>query len=1314
MKTKLHLIIMSLVLLFVAGGQSVCLAAESWSYPTSKPKTPFGGGDGSWYDPYRIETAQHLANLAYMVTDENTEYKGKYFVLTNDITLNDDVINDEGTGLKNPESSYKLWTPIGEYGFWGDDEFKGYFDGQGHTIRGLVCINFDGEGKYNGFFGATDEATIKNLNLEDCYVCATTVDEHNQKYGVLAAETVSSTFINCHVSKSVVDVFLDYSPWMTNDKVHIYVGGLIASCDYSPGKVSNMHDTSRLTNCSFQGNIYVQVTGDELNYVHVGGLLGYHRDDNGTQIYLTNCYTEGDTYITGANDIYYLSVGGLSSNFTGGSSEIKGCVSRMNITVDTHDNEVSTCVLSGLGYTCPYRTYMVSDCVYLGTIKLGTESHKAEIEKLYLHGLMYRGYLNSCAFYGKFDIHCKGEEANIASMSDMLVENKASSVVCSVDNIIDIDYNKYTIDQVSNQSSYLKYGNLYDSKHKCYYHFSNSGNVTYPCKGTEDASKYNKTLEQMKADDFIRDLNTLAGSNVWGKLSGMSDDRLNGLPMPVACGGILSDYAGDGSLGNPYIINSETDLNRLKESVSNGSTFEGKYFKLGSDIRITGTLDESIGKDYEKPFKGHLDGCGHAIIGLRKSLFGYMYGTVKNLALVDCNIWVNGYATALARYVGNENNKAEVSNCYVSGIIASTTPWDQQGYASTFGFHVSKGSSIHDCYFRGRFVLKEQTFNTCNVAGIAIYDVNDVNTSADSPAGIFNCYASFDVKVESGWLTQYTCYGICNRPNDYSKDNYFVCSDYRLSSYYCGGTKLNSESELNGKFNGKSAWLQGVYRPLLASAKLYKATSPDGETAYFDAIPEANPKKNYFYNISIDDPYSDASLWNLPNMAVYVPSEQKDYITSGYIDQSSELKYKRSEGATGTLGQLHFSLTQNKKGAHFVCLPGEVLKSDLPEGSDATIVGRINCVNGKEQVNIVHLDTIPAGVPFFLYVPVTSVKSGDIIDMLMRSGIATDPVMDAEYSSFKGTFSPQIVSEQACLDVAKVTFTRAATRGAAQVEDAYYFIRGNEDAEVKPFSAWIESSLGNVRIVDYLLLDEYSQTNEELIDNSTDNVNIKLRLTMDADKWTTVCLPFDMGTDEIKEKFGEDTKLEEIESISYDGTTLYIKLKEATGGIVNGRPYFIKPSASNSIFDLGPRILSNELSEDVYMAISSDATRELSLKLGGAYGMSILSSAEDFNAYYFTDGTLIQVPFGTPFTLGGFRCWFKASDATTSAPAELTSVVITHSDGTLTDISVVAKDPQATKQTIYDLRGVEKKSGKGIAIKNGIKVTQLSEVNIPW
>ena len=1290
MKTKLHLIIMSLVLLFVAGGQSVCLAADTWSYPTTKPETPFGGGDGSSYDPYRIETAQHLANLAYMVTDANTYYKGQYFVLTNDITLNDDVIADDGKSLKKSLSAYNLWKPIGEDGVIYNDDFMGRFDGCGHTIRGMVCICSDSKKRYNGLFGAIDEALIKNINMEDCYIERKEGDGKGISFGILCGYSSESTFLNCTVSKSFINV---------ETKNAAYIGGLIGCI---PGGAYS-YIISHLSNCKFSGNIRLCVN-DVADVRTLGGIIGNVISEF-NEINMDDCSSVGEIEYHGNHNVKALYAGGICGR-TPNRGRFSNCFSSMDININSPLAQINACYVGGLASRAETEyehdvNMTINNFAYLGNIRIGDAANKVRIESLLACGIgNNRSKVNGCAFYGKFDLHCTAEKmALVAPVANycLVGDEYKHNVVYSVGNVIDVDADDFHIDQVCN----FMFG---DKKHQDYYHFETTNGNSIECKHSIAPAQYSMTLAQMKDDDFLKTLNTAAGSNMWGKLTGMSDASLNGLPMPVACGGVLSDYTGDGmSENSAYIIKTEDDIKRLMESVNNGSSFEGKFFKLGFDIRITGALDNCIGNVSERPFKGHLDGCGHAIIGLRKSLFGYMYGTVKNLALVDCNIWDGNYATALARQVGDTDNKAEVSNCYVSGTISFSTPWNQLGYASTFAFQLAKGSSIHDCYFKGRFIVKEQTFSTYNVAGIAIYDGNrTVNTSAESPEGIFNCYASFDVKVEaSDWQTRYT-YGISSESlNDESKGNYFVCSDYRVHQYYNGGIKLNSESELNAKFAGKAGWLQGVYRPVLASAKIYKATSPDGETAYFDAIPESNPKKNYFYNISIDNPYSDVSLWSLPNMAVYVPSEQKDYITNGYIDQSSELKYKRSEKATGTLGQLHFSLVQNEKGAHFVCLPGEVLKSDLPDGSDAMIVGKINYVNDEEQVNVVHVDTIPAGVPCFLYVPVTSVKSGNDIDMLMRSGIVSEPVMNADYSSFKGTFAPQTVSEQACLDVAKETLNRAATRGAAQVEDAYYFIRGNEQAEVKPFSAWIESSLGNVRIVDYLLLDEYSQTNGELIENSTDDVNIKLRLTMDADKWTTICLPFCMGIDEIKEKFGEDTKLEEVESISYDGTTLYIKLKEATDGIVNGNPYFIKPSASNSIFDLGPRILSNELSEDGYMAISTDATRELSLKIGGLYGMSILSSTEDYNAYYFNDGTLIQVPFGTPFTLGGFRCWFKATDVTNSAPAELTSVVITHSDGTTTDISVVASDSQSTKQSIYDLRGIEKKAEKGIYIKGG-------------
>ena len=1287
------------LLLFFTWEGSVSHAADSWSYPNDDPEMPYGGGTGTQSDPYQISTAQHLANLAYMVND-GKEYKGKYFVMTNDITLNENVIASDGKNTQHNYDQYKIWKPIGRCGYFSDDVFHGTFDGRGHTVKGMVIYNNKKGDIFNGLFGMVEEAVVKNIHMEDCYIQC---DDENPKqllngfatYGFVCGIARNSTFTNCTVSGS----FMKF-----NAIVYANIGGIV-------GQVKG-GSVTRISNCAFDGNFKYSVPNvTEVSGYNIGGIVGEQTSEEKlfsslqSTLHINNCSSSGSVEAYG-NDVTntdYVYIGGIGASLTKGT--ISNCVSSMNIAVNT-TNLFLECLVGGISCGKTYSTsaeMAVYNCAYFGTISIGNKTPEGTIKDLRVCGIGTNSSTTSgCAFYGKFNIHGKiREKGKVASIANVcfIDDDYRQNVVYSVGNVIDFTLEKsqssFDIDQVCNSV-------INSKKHRDYYHFEVSDKSSVDCKYTENNSTYAKELTALKADGFIAQLNKEDRKSTWGKLEGMSEE-LNGLPLPIGCGGVVTDYAGTGEAGDPWILSSEADLIALKAAVNNGTDFSGKYIQLGSDIRITGTLNECIGSDVEKPFKGHLDGKGHAIIGLRKSLFGYMYGTVKNLALVDCNIWDGNYATALARQVGDTDNKAEVSNCYISGTISFNTPWNQSGYASTFAFQLANGSSIHDCYFKGRFVVKQQTFSTYNVAGIAFYNSNrTVNTSAESPKGIFNCYASFDVKVEASVMeTRYT-YGISNDLKNESNGNYFVCSDYRVSENSNGGTKLDSESELNGKFNGKTGWLQGVYRPVLASAKKYAATTPEKnpETVYFDAIPEANHKKNYFYNISIDDPYSDVSLWNLPNMAVYVPSEQVDYIPNGYLDQSSEFRYKRSEGATATLGQLHFALIQNDKGTHFVCLPGEVLKSDLPEGSDAMIGGKVNIVNDEEQVNVVHVDTIPAGVPCLLYVPVSSVQSGEEIDILMRSGIVSEPVLNADYSSFKGTFTPQAVSKDACMDVAKGTATRAATRSAAQ-DDTYYFILGNENTQVKPFSSWLEGSLGNVRIVDYMLLDEYNNTNVELIESSTDDVNIKLRLTMDADKWTTICLPFDMSTEEIVEKFGEDTKLEEVESISYEGSTLNIKLKEVTDGIVSGSPYFIKPSVSNSIFELGPRILSNELTDVGNLAYSPDANQEIYLKMSGWFDVSMLRSAEEYNAYYFNDGTLCQLPREYPLILGGFRCWFKASDSTASAPAELSSVIITHSDGTTTDISVVTTDSQSTKQNIYDLNGIEMKSEKGIYIKGG-------------
>ncbi|MGN1157477.1 MAG: hypothetical protein ACI4TK_14975 [Agathobacter sp.] len=213
----------------MAGGQSVCRTANSWSYPTSKPTNPFGGGYGSYYDPYLINSAQDLANLAYMVNN-GTKYEGKYFRLTTDIVLNDLIINLSDNIIYGDPTN---WTPIG-----GSKSFKGTFNGGGHTIKGLYIK--DEGAKYQGLFGSVENAIIYNLNIDNsCIVSPST--SQGKYYGLLCGLSFCSMKCqNVHVMESLHDIKKD----------ECTVGGLIGGSDDT-----NANEYLLMDNSSFDGNI---------------------------------------------------------------------------------------------------------------------------------------------------------------------------------------------------------------------------------------------------------------------------------------------------------------------------------------------------------------------------------------------------------------------------------------------------------------------------------------------------------------------------------------------------------------------------------------------------------------------------------------------------------------------------------------------------------------------------------------------------------------------------------------------------------------------------------------------------------------------------------------------------------------------------------------------------------------------------------------------------------------------------------------------------------------------------------------------------
>ena len=108
-------------------GEPVAMLAVSMTEPPQADHTI----GGSTVYAYELSTAAHLYWFANQI---NTTQQDISAVLTADITVNQNVLNASG-GLNS--GSFEAWTPIGTV----DHNFRGKFDGQGHTISGLYLNN---------------------------------------------------------------------------------------------------------------------------------------------------------------------------------------------------------------------------------------------------------------------------------------------------------------------------------------------------------------------------------------------------------------------------------------------------------------------------------------------------------------------------------------------------------------------------------------------------------------------------------------------------------------------------------------------------------------------------------------------------------------------------------------------------------------------------------------------------------------------------------------------------------------------------------------------------------------------------------------------------------------------------------------------------------------------------------------------------------------------------------------------------------------------------------------------------------------------
>lgn len=187
---------------------------------------------------YEIYDQWQLRWFADKVNSGETDIKAK---LMDDIKLNGDnkVLNDDGS-LISDTSNLKSWTPIGKNG----NSFKGEFDGNSHTIRGLY-FNDTNTG-YVGLFGFVGKGgTVKNVTLADSYVSG------SWYVGGICGLNNGDTVEGCRNTGNVYGT-------------RQFIGGV---CGYNEGTLQKSCNT---------GIVY--------GYQNVGGMCGYNK---GT---LQECY----------------------------------------------------------------------------------------------------------------------------------------------------------------------------------------------------------------------------------------------------------------------------------------------------------------------------------------------------------------------------------------------------------------------------------------------------------------------------------------------------------------------------------------------------------------------------------------------------------------------------------------------------------------------------------------------------------------------------------------------------------------------------------------------------------------------------------------------------------------------------------------------------------------------------------------------------------------------------------------------------------------------------------------------------------------
>lgn len=635
-----------------AGDYTISFTAKegnSGGYAGTTTRT-FSVMDGENLDGYVFNTEGEGESKVYLINNERDlerlaayvnsghDATDKTFKQTADITLT------------------AAHTSIGGYFEGNFRYFKGTYDGNNKTISNLT-VNAPNS-NYQGLFGYTREAKIKNVTLANCNITG-----KQNTGGIVGYASTSTAIENCHVNGNI----------NATASVAGYHGGIVGSAT-----------ATSITNCTVTGTISTSVSND--NY---GGIVGAANYD----VVITSCENAANISGDGQNH------GGIVGRDYRSSNKFKYCLNTGVVSGNQYVGAIAgqkdsprdfdhcyypnQSTIKAFGYSSGSNNYTghgeVAYVVTLGKNISNIEFAEQTVITSALTGKKYcaKGDWTLTLTPNQTDVTfvsyaCEGGTLSDLTTADgthkLTITDKDVTISALVSNNDATDVNGVTIAAIP------------DMRWR-----GNNVSVVVPTitvtngetplvLGTDYLVECSNNTAIGEATITIKGINSYKGTQT---------KTFNIVDFP------LQDASAANSASNPYLITTAEDLEALASIVNTGSRLGG-YYKQSADITLTNE-HTAIGNSSNTSFRGVYDGDNNVIKGLLinqpeatyQGLFGRAYSaTIQNVIIENCDITAKKYVGGICGYA----SETTISNCKVSGAIKTADGVDGMYHGGIAGY----------------------------------------------------------------------------------------------------------------------------------------------------------------------------------------------------------------------------------------------------------------------------------------------------------------------------------------------------------------------------------------------------------------------------------------------------------------------------------------------------------------------------------------------------------------------------------------------------------------------------------------------------